>query len=291
MVFSPPTMATNAVAIRALAPRETVSMRSPFIVSPGFDALFFFGSVASVAFAWLAAERFHVDGFYVLAAVAVISNGPHLASTWTRVYFDRREWVRRPMAIFAVPAFITALVVGITLWSTQGGRLLNSVLLYWATWHFVSQNWGLLRLYQRHSGEPESSLPLRLERPLLYASVFWCLLHRIKTGPRNLLGWDVIAPDPPWALVNAVLAVVLGLATVYLALRIRQGFDNGWLRALFLLTSFLGFAVPFLLIHGDGTTAFAAAACWHGLQYLGIVRFYNRNAWRYGVSPHARIVS
>src|SRR5207248_9416799 len=38
-------------------------------------------------------------------------------------------------------------------------------------------------------------------------------------------------------------------------------------------------------------TAFAAAACWHGLQYLGIVRYYHRNTWKAGVHPKARVIS
>ena len=81
--------AQSTAAVRA-------AHQSPFIVSPGFDAFFFFGSVGAVLAAYVASNLFHVSGFLVLAAVAVASNGPHLASTWTRVYFDRREWRKRP---------------------------------------------------------------------------------------------------------------------------------------------------------------------------------------------------
>src|SRR5579863_2961094 len=178
---------SEAAATWSSMPRAATAVpENPFIVSPGYDAFFFFGSVGAVALAWLASARFHVSGFYVLAAVAALANGPHLASTWTRVYFDRREWSRRPIQIFLLPALIATAVVWCTLKGDVTVRFLNSVLLYWATWHFVSQNWGLLRIYQRKSGEAESSLAMRLERPLLYASVLWCLLHRIKTGPRTL---------------------------------------------------------------------------------------------------------
>jgi hypothetical protein len=138
-----------------LAPAEAVpavAVKTPFIVSPLYDGLFFFGSIGVVFLAWLADARFHVNGFYVLAVVAVASNGPHLASTWTRVYFDKREWQQRPVQIFVVPACIAAVVVGMTLWGWTGLRVLNSALLYWATYHFLAQDWGLLRIYQRRSG-------------------------------------------------------------------------------------------------------------------------------------------
>ena len=174
-------VAEQAVAIEA--------RKSPFIVSPTFDGFFFFGSVGAVLAGYVAANIFHVNGFYVLAAVAAISNGPHLASTWTRVYFDSREWRLRPFKIVLVPILIAAAVVSMNLASLHGYRLpvgstridpmrfLNSALLYWATYHFLAQNWGILRIYQKRSGEAETSLPMRLERPMLYLAVAWCALH------------------------------------------------------------------------------------------------------------------
>ncbi len=266
--------------------------RNRFIVSPLFDGLFFFASVGVVVLTWIASSFFHVNGFYVLAAVAVLSNGPHLASTWTRVYFDRREWRNRPLPIVLMPALITAFVFV----SLQRGemRLLNSILLYYATYHFLQQNWGLLRIYQKRSGEPDSSWALRLERPMLYVSVAWCALHRLKTGPRALFGTEVYYPNLPWPAINALLAVSVCLLAAYLVLRGRDGSlreQSTWLRIGFLGAAFTGFAVPFLLITQDGTSAFAAAACWHGFQYLGIVRFYHRNAWKSGIHRDARLLS
>jgi len=266
--------------------------RNPFIVSPLFDGLFFFASVGVVVVTYVASTFFHVNGFYVLAAVAILSNGPHLASTWTRVYFDRREWRNRPLQIALAPALITAFVF--VALARGEMRLLNSILLYYATYHFLQQNWGLLRIYQKRSGEPDSSLALRLERPLLYVSVAWCALHRLKTGPRSLFGTEVYYPNLPWPAIDALLAVSVCLLLAYLFLRVRDGSvraPSTWLRLGFLGAAFTGFAVPFLLITRDGTSAFAAAACWHGLQYIGFMRFYHRNAWKSGIHADARVMS
>ena len=287
------------VAVTAPFPQATplpsTARASPFIVSPGFDAFFFFASVLAVMAAYVASRFFHVDGFYILAAVAVVSNGPHLTSTWTRVYFDRREWRTRPLHIFLVPVLIASTVVGLTLYGPRGDKILTTTLLYWATWHFLAQNWGLLRLYQRRSSEPETRWAMRLERPVLYLTVGWCMLHRLETGPRNLFGVDVAYLDLPWAAIDALGWVALAVATIYLVLRIVDGrapyAKSGWIRAGFLTCAFLGFAVPFLLITRDGTPAFAAAACWHGFQYLGITHFYHRNAWKGGLHPDAKLMS
>src|SRR5688572_2579886 len=104
------------------------------ILSPGKDFFFFFGSTFVVFLVWLAATRFRVNSFYILAAVAVVANGPHLVSTWTRVYFDKREWRERPLLIIGMPLCIATAV---TLIASQlgftGSRILNSTILYWAT--------------------------------------------------------------------------------------------------------------------------------------------------------------
>jgi hypothetical protein len=270
--------------------------RNLFIVSPRFDGGFFFASVLVVVAAWIAAAQFHVDGFLVLAIVAVFSNGPHLASTWTRVYMDRREWRERPWAIFGVPAAITCFVFSWRLFAGDRGRLLNTILLYWATWHFLAQNWGLLRIYQRRSGEPDETLARRLEKPLLFASVLWCLLHRLRTGPWSLFGTTVYHLRPRAWVLDVLGAAFITSAALLLALRVfekdRDLRRSGLLRLGFLGCAFVGFFVPFVVMtRVDGTTAFAAAACWHGFQYLGIVRFYHKNAWQMGVHSEARAIS
>lgn len=289
-------------------------LRSAFIVSPLFDGLFFFGSAAAVLVAWFAAAKLGVKPYFILAAVAVVSNGPHLVSTWTRVYMDRREWRTRPFKITLVPLLIAGVVVSLVMLGRttvevpsalagafggqvklDGNRMLHTALLYWAVWHFVAQCWGLLRIYQNRSGEPYSSLALRLEKPMLFTFAAWCLLHRLQTGPRRLFGTELYYPPIPLTAVNVLLGISVALAVAWVLLRISDRKNvqvhHVWLRGMFLASCVVGFLVPFLLITTDDTTGFAAAACWHGLQYLGIMRFYHRTAWKAGVHPDAKTIS
>ena len=270
--------------------------RSLFIASPTKDFLFFYLSVSAVLIAWFCATVLHIHGFYILAAVATVSNGPHLISTWTRVYFDPREWKARPFLLIGVPCLIAVGVACATIFlGVLGTRILNSAILYWATWHFVAQNWGILRIYQRKSGEPETSIPMRIEKPLLLIFVLWCLLHRIDVGPRMLFGTEVLYVALPSALIDALLGPILFLLAIYLVQRFRTRHQPwakaSYLRTAFLFCAFIGFFVPFRFITTDDTSAFAAAACWHGFQYLGMVRHYHRTTWKAGVDKQARIVS
>ena len=106
--------------------------------------------------AWIAATVITVNGFYILAPSRWSRTAPTFVSTWTRVYFDRREWKRQPDWLIGGMhdrdrgrRRLLEHVPRIT-----GTRILNGAILYWATWHFVAQNWGILRIYQRKSGEP-----------------------------------------------------------------------------------------------------------------------------------------
>ncbi len=267
-----------------------------FIMSPLKDGLFFFASVSAVLVSWACAAAFHINSFYILGAVAVVSNGPHLISTWTRVYFDSREWKARPLHLIGMPLMIAVVVavVSLTLGDT-GARVLNSAILYWATWHFVAQNWGILRIYQLRSGEPLGSPALRVEKWLLFLFVLWCLLFRIYTGPRTLFGTEVFFVTLPLPLIHGLWVAILFLLAIYAQHRWQTRGEPyakaAWLRAGFLACAFVGFFVPFQLITTDDTSAFAAAACWHGFQYLGIVRHYHLSTWKGGVVPQARVIS
>src|SRR5258707_6158508 len=96
-----------AVDVAQLAAPEA-SARPLFISSPLKDLFFFFFSVSVVGIVWFLAGTLHVSSFYILAGVAIVANGPHLASTWTRVYFDKREWRERPLLIVGMPLGIAA---------------------------------------------------------------------------------------------------------------------------------------------------------------------------------------
>src|SRR3954471_7591925 len=84
----------------AVAPAEAPA--TAWMVSPAIDLFLFVGVTMATLGPWIASDLLHVPGYYVLVAVA-FANGPHLISTWTRVYLPRRERFRRPIHYWVIP--------------------------------------------------------------------------------------------------------------------------------------------------------------------------------------------
>jgi hypothetical protein len=188
-----------------------------------------------------------------------------------------------------------ATFVAVMLLKVEGVRstTVRTMLFYWACWHFLAQNWGILRIYQRRCGDAMSGIA-KLERVILYLGALWPISYRLYTGPWTLFGARIKHPTlEPW-MVNGLGAALIATSLLYLGIRVNQAMRGErvpWIRPLMLVGSWFGFLVPFVLIKKNGSAAFAAAACWHGLQYLGIVWFYNRNRWKDGVDAKAKFVS
>jgi hypothetical protein len=263
----------------------------PWMLAPGVDALLFLGVTLLTLIPWVVSDVLHYPGWYVILGVGVV-NGPHLISTWTRVYLVPGERWKRPVRYWVIPGIAMALAIGADAYGGLLLRLVRSTIFYWATWHFVAQSWGVLRIYQRKHGAAER-LEARLEKALIFLPAFFCALHRLFTGPWTLFNVQVIHVRPSALVVNGLGALIVALAVVYLYVWFRDGKQRAaheWVRPVYLALNFLGFAMPFLVIR-DGDSAFGAAALWHAVQYIAIVWLYNDRRWRAGVDPQARLVS
>ena len=289
----------------------------PWMIAPGLDLVLFLGVTLLTLIPWVVADVLHYPGWYVILGVG-IANGPHLISTWTRVYLVPGERFKYPVRYWLIPGLALAFAIAA---DAQGGllqRLIRSVIFYWATWHFVAQSWGVLRIYQRKHGAAERT-EARLEKALIFLPAFFCALHRLFTGPWMLFNVEVIHVRPPALLVNGLGALIVAIAAVYIWVflqgSIRQEPSEGslnlprrlrwaklssanaisrptheWVRPAYLVLNFFGFAMPFLVIK-DGDAAFAAAALWHAVQYIAIVWLFNARRYARGVDPQARLMS
>lgn len=260
---------------------------SRWMVSPAVDLLLFVGVTLSTVGPWLASDVWHVPGYYVLVAVA-LANGPHLISTWTRVYLLRRERFRRPVHYWVIPGIAAAFAIACNLAGGVGPQLVRTLIFYWASWHFAAQSWGILKIYQRKHGAVGSTEG-GLEKALIFLPAAWCVLHRLYTGPWELFGVEVLHPVPRAWMVNALGALNLTLAIVYVAQWVRRGWI-ALVRPVYLCFNAFGFVMPYLVIK-NGTSAFAAAALWHAIQYIGIVWLYNRRRYAGGGDPNAPLIS
>jgi hypothetical protein len=257
-----------------------------WIISPSVDLLIFVFVTALTVGPWLASDHFGVPGHYILIVVALF-NGPHLISTWTRVYLPRRERFRRPVHYWVVPGLLATFAIGCLAAGGLGPVYLRTVIFYWASWHFVAQAYGILRIYQRKHGAI-GTVEARLEKAILFLVCGFCVLRRVYTGPWDLFGVQIIHPFPRAWQVNAVGVVTALLTGIYLVRLIRH--PQPLVRPLLVACTAFGFAMPFLVIK-NGTSAFAAAALWHAVQYIGIVWQYNRTRYAGRRDPDARLIA
>lgn len=282
--------ATTSAALEHPAVADRADARARWIISPAVDlALFILVTLTAIP-PWLASDKLGVSGYAVLVAVAFF-NGPHLISTWTRVYLPRRERFRRFWHYWIVPGALAAFALGCMLADGLGPVYLRSVIFYWATWHFVAQAYGILRIYQRKHGVI-GTVEARLEKAILFLTCFFCVLRRVYTGPWDLFGVQIIHPFPRAWEVNAFGAVTTVVTLAYVArLVVRRDFATTTrIRVLLVAFTAFGFAMPFLVIK-NGTAAFAAAALWHAIQYIGIVWHYNRTRYVGRSDPDARLLA
>jgi hypothetical protein len=274
-------------SIAAVADSDVPASQSAWMVSPAIDLILFVGVTLTTLGPWIASDVLHVPGWYVLVAVA-FANGPHLISTWTRVYLPRRERFRRPIHYWLLPGALAAFAITCNEGGGWGPVYTRTLIFYWASWHFVAQSWGILKIYQRKHGAV-GSVEGYLEKALVFLPALWCVLHRLYTGPWELFGVEVLHVRPRAFVVNGVGALIVVLAAAYVA-RILAGHRVHPIRAAYLGFNAVGFVVPYLVIK-DGTSAFAAAALWHAVQYVAIVWLYNRRRYLGRIDPDARAIS
>jgi hypothetical protein len=258
--------------------------QSAWMVSPAIDLFLFIGVTLATLGPWIASDLLHVPGYYVLVAVA-FANGPHLISTWTRVYLPRRERFRRPIQYWVIPGAAAVFAIACNSGGGWGPTYTRTVIFYWASWHFVAQSWGILKIYQRKHGAV-GSVEGYFEKALIFLPAAWCVMHRLYTGPWELFGVEILHLRPRAWMVNGLGALVVTIAIAYLP---RVGKVHP-IRLAYLGFNALGFIMPYLVIK-DGTSAFAAAALWHAVQYIAIVWLYNRRRYGGRVDPDARTIS
>jgi hypothetical protein len=257
-----------------------------YIISPAVDlTLFVFVTLVTIV-PWLLSDRLGVSGWSILVGVALF-NGPHLISTWTRVYLPRRERFRRPLHYWIMPGLLATFAIGCVAERGLGPVYLRTVIFYWASWHFVAQAYGILRIYQRKHGVIGTTLA-RLEKAILFMVCLFCVMRRVFTGPWDLFGVPIIHPHLYAWQVNGLGALTVVVAIVYLWRLFAR--PQPFVRPLLVACTGFGFAMPFCVIK-NGTAAFAAAALWHAIQYIGIVWQYNRTRYHGKRDPDARLIS
>jgi len=281
----------STVAIPAV-PQASSARQTHWIISAREDMRWFIGSAAIsyVALALLAAG-FPPEPLVLFWLVGV--DGPHIAATVTRTYFDQRErtrlgrwlWIPLPM-LFIGPLAVAA---GLASWF-----FLFAV--SWQHFHIVKQHFGFVMLYKAKNGERDRT-DFLLDKWLLLASLIVPMsIFILRTRP-------AIAQFLPqlWWLVYAGVAGCAALGAAWLARqwgKWRSGAGLTWPKV-----ALIAVVVPLqwlALLHASTQgpngilRAGVALGLFHSFQYHRLLWFHNRNryqragaAQRHGVAATA----
>jgi hypothetical protein len=242
---------------------------------PGFDLGLSLG-VLALALALGGVALAHPALFVgVLLADVWLLAYPHVASTYTRIAFDRRSARAHWFLLFALPPLVLAGTAGAA-W--LGGVLaLNTIYFYWQSWHYTRQSYGIARAYRRD----------RLSDCVIYGFTAWGVLHRAHQQPPDFYGMPLWSPPAPrLAVLLAASFALVSLAawTLRRIRRLRAGEPFGAGHSLFVLSHVVITIVAYLATR-DVTRGWLFLNIWHNAQYLLFVWAVNARRFAGGVDP------
>jgi tetratricopeptide (TPR) repeat protein len=270
------------------AQAETISASaappaSPWIYRPWLDLVVGCGAWSApllLVTAWLSPSHTHswVVGFYFLA---IIFNYPHFMATVYRAYSTREQFEK--YKFFTLHLTLLLVITGVLLHTSY--RLLPWVFtlyIYWSPWHYAGQNYGLLKMFVKRSGEALTPNQGRWLRAAFVASYVMLLASFETGGSSDPLILSLGLP----ARFTIPVRIALGGAFAFCAwialhdLIARRGFRRMIAPLTLLLTQFLWFVLPTLIeIRANiPQTRYSSGilAVLHSAQYIWITSYYHQ---------------
>lgn len=256
---------------------------------PAFD-LAFLGGVLALA---LALGTVGTVGHAAFAAVLAVDLWllayPHVASTFTRIAFDRESARRHTFLLVGLPPLVLAGTAGVA-WA-GGAIALNTLYFAWQSVHYARQSDGIARAYRRASGATTAARD-HLTDLVVYAFPIWGVLHRIDQRPTAFYGAPILVPTVPGEVVpiaGAIATTALALWSVRQARLLRGGAPV--LGLTLHVASHVIITVVSHLVVEDITRGWLFINIWHNAQYLPFVWAANVRRHQGGVDPARRLVS
>ncbi|NKB66498.1 MAG: hypothetical protein GKR89_05515 [Candidatus Latescibacteria bacterium] len=248
-----------------------------YIVDRKHDLIWFLGlPFVAVAAAFLSQR--HLPGG-ALAAIALWVTVPHHFVTWLRVYGSPAEFSRWRERFVLAPIALIVLTYALLYWAPLS---LVLVVTLWDHQHSLMQQYGFARVYdfKAKAGAPNTGkfdlyfnwilFANMLVVSPLFSTIWVRMLHEwhLPIGADTVLWVHRVS----WTITLVYLAIYIG----HILWCVRRGYPLNPLKYLFLGASyflwyFTSFTTHYLLVYA------VAHRIMHGLQYIVMVYFYNRN--------------
>lgn len=265
----------------------TLPASSRWLVSARFDLAMIAGVLA---LALLMGGIAQIDPAYFAAVVAVdfwLLAYPHVASTYTRIAFDRHS-AKESWFLLSLLPVIVIVATGSFVW-LWGAVALNSAYFVWQTFHYTRQSYGIARSLRR-CASLDASDPLG--DFVVFAIPIWGVVHRAAQAPSTFFGAPIWCPIVPHWFSLTVGSIALISLVVYTLRELRRSLRDQSLHedVLFVFSHVLITLVSYMAIP-EITRGWLFINIWHNAQYILFVWAQNRRRFRAGVDPDRRLIS
>jgi hypothetical protein len=212
-----------------------------------------------------------VDPMWWLLLVVCVDVA-HVYSTLFRTYWSRATRERTGSLLWMIP--LSCFVIGVLV-HMYSPMWFWRLLAYAAVWHFVRQQYGFLRLYERK--ETLSNAQRWISGSAIYAATLYPILYWHVSGDR-VFHWMVEGDffalhDASKGLLDWAFVAYVGLAGVYIVAEVRRIVVHkavNWPKLILIVGTYVSWY--FGIVHYNGDWAFTALnVISHGIPYLVLI--------------------
>lgn len=251
----------------------------PWLHNPTFDGIYILlpGFLALFITILLPNEYKATDAMPLISWIVLILliDVAHVYSTIFRTYWNKHNFSRHKTLYIAIP--ILCYIVGVLLY-TFGAMIFWRVLAYLAVFHFIRQQYGIMRLYSR--AEPKGTWSSKLDVVIIYMATLYPIIYWHCTPGRNF-SWfvegdfiitdaHIIKQTAAYAYLLLLLLYIIKELSAFLSQR-RFNLPKNILIAGTALSWYFG------IVYFNGDMAFTLLnVVSHGIPYMALIWIFDR---------------
>jgi len=258
---------------------KAIKYKYPWIYSPSFDGLYILApGFLALFITIILPEKYKTTNAMPLISwviLVLLVDVAHVYSTLFRTYWNKSNFAKHKSLFIAVP--VLCYIISVLLY-TFSDIIFWRVLAYLAVFHFIRQQYGIMRLYTRK--EPRNNLSSHLDAITIYAVTLYPIIYWHCTPGRNFnwfIDGDFLIADA--AIVQKVilyiyiiLIVAYCVKEVYFFIKSRTfNLPKNLVMAGTALTWYFG------IVYFNGDLAFTMLnVVSHGIPYMALIWAFDR---------------
>jgi hypothetical protein len=260
---------------------KRAKQRQPWLHSALFDSIYillpsFIALIITIVLpdTYKSSQQMPLFSWVVLILLIDVS---HVYSTLFRTYWDKDRFSRHKTLFVVAP--ITCYVVGVLLYSIDA-LIFWRILAYLAVFHFIRQQYGIMRLYSRY--DSKKSFSSIIDTLAIYAATLYPIMYWHFTDNRNF-SWFIDGDFMHFAFNNTeikaiALFIYIGIIACYMIkearnIIARQQFNLP--KNIFIAGTFLSWYFGIVYFNGDMSFTLLNVVS-HGIPYMALIWIFRK---------------